>query len=207
MRGKAMVTNGEHHGRRAALAGDDRRRFARPSIRCWSQRRMPVIGGFVGATARGRHDDAGPGRIGLLGGDHRRVPRRDGDSDLDGRGRHAHRRSAHRQAHAASCRICRLPKRQSWRISAPRCCIRRRFSRRWRSNIPVRILNSQRPLDSEGTLMTGDRPARRRTADGGRVQEGRHGRRHRIDAHADGARISRAGFSRHSSGSRRRSTS
>ena len=49
---------------------------------------------------RRRHDDARARRIGLLGGDHRRVPGRDGDPDLDRRGRHADRRSAHRHEHA-----------------------------------------------------------------------------------------------------------
>ena len=44
-----------------------------------------------------RDDDARPRRLGFFRGHRRRVPGRVGDPDLDGRRRHAHRRSAHRQ--------------------------------------------------------------------------------------------------------------
>ena len=55
-------------------------------------------------------------------------------------------------------------------------------------NIPVRILNSHRAT-ARGTLITAERPKSRSAADRGRVEEGRHRRRHHVDAHADGARL------------------
>ena len=55
-------------------------------------------------------------------------------------------------------------------------------------NIPVRILNSHRAT-ARGTLITAERPKSRSAADRGRVEEGRHRRRHHLDAHVDGARF------------------
>ena len=52
---------------------------------------VAVLGGFIGATANGVTTTLGPRRIGLLGGDLRRVPGRGRNPDLDRRRRHAHR--------------------------------------------------------------------------------------------------------------------
>ena len=57
---------------------------------------VPVLGGFVGRTAR-RHHDARPRRIRLLGVACRRRDSRRGDSDLDRRRRHADGGSPHRR--------------------------------------------------------------------------------------------------------------
>ncbi len=59
-------------------------------------------------------------------------------------------------------------------------------------NIPVKILNSRRPLDARGTLITHERPASDRAAHGGRLEDRRDGRRHHLDPHADGARLPQA---------------
>ena len=100
-----------------------------------------------GQSAAGRGPRAGAGRLrrrdadgvtttlgrggsDLLGGDLRRLPRRRRNPDLDRRRRDADRRSAHRRRAVRWCRTCRLPRRRSWPISAPRCCIRRPSSRR-----------------------------------------------------------------------------
>ena len=55
-------------------------------------------------------------------------------------------------------------------------------------NIPVRILNSHR-AQARGTLITGERPKSGSAVDGGGVEEGRHGRQHHLDADVDGARL------------------
>ena len=73
-------------------------------------------------------------------------------------------------------------------------------------NIPVRILNSQRAT-ARGTLITAERPKTERAADRGRVEEGRHRRRHHLDAHADGARLPAPAVRSVRAASRRRSTS
>ena len=70
--------------------------------------RVPVLGGFVGATRRRAHDDARARRLGLLRRARRRRHRRARDSDLDRRGRHADRRSArHRGAAPRAAAVVR----------------------------------------------------------------------------------------------------
>ena len=69
---------------------------------------VPVLGGFIGATASGVTTTLGPRRIRLLGGDLRRLPRRRRNPDLDRRGRHADRRSARRgRARARAAAVLR----------------------------------------------------------------------------------------------------
>ena len=142
---QVLVTDAEHTAAAPDMDGDLRAR-ARHG-RAADRARGEVRGArrLHRRDRRRRHDDARPRRLGLLGGDLRRLPRRRRDSDLDRRRRHAHRRSARRAAAARSCRSCRSPKRRSWPTSAPRCCTRARFCRRSSKNIPVRILNSRRP--------------------------------------------------------------
>ena len=55
-------------------------------------------------------------------------------------------------------------------------------------NIPVRILNSQR-ANSLGTLITAERPDHQPAVDGGGCEERRDGGGHHLLAHADGARL------------------
>ena len=100
-RGTVLVTDAEHTAARARHGRDLRARAASWSRRASRPGEVPVLGGFIGATAERRHDDARPRRLGLLGGDLRRVPRRGRDSDLDRRRRHADRRSARRGRAAA----------------------------------------------------------------------------------------------------------
>ena len=149
--------------------------------------RIPVMGGFVGATAQRRDDDARPRRLGFFGGDRRRLPRRLRDPDLDRRGRHAHRRSAHRQESAGRAALvvrrsvrARLLRRQgaasgdhSAGGGAQHSGAHPQFAAR----------HGARHADHGGAA------EERASADGGRVEEGRHGRRHHVDAHVDGARL------------------
>ena len=135
--------------------------------------RIPVIGGFVGATRERRDDDARPRRLGLLGGDRRRVPRRVARSRSGPTSTACSPPIRASSRTRRSCRTCRSPKRPSWRTSAPRCCIRRRFSRRWRATF--RSASSTRIApQARGTLITGRAAASRPAADRRRVEEGRH---------------------------------
>ncbi len=93
---KAVVTDGEHTAA-APMFEETTAALMTHADPPLAAGRIPVLGGFVGATAERRDDDARPRRLGFFGGHRRRVPRRVGDPDLDRRGRHAHRRSAHRQ--------------------------------------------------------------------------------------------------------------
>ena len=102
-RARRMGGYPSHHGDRRPI----RPRHARMS-RCWTterarrllpilaQGRIPVTQGFIGATADGSADHAGPGRLGLHRGAARRGARRRAGGDLDRRGRVDDRRSADR---------------------------------------------------------------------------------------------------------------
>ena len=147
---RVMVTTKEHTARGAALRRDRRRAGDDESIRCWPRGAIPVIGGFVGATPDGVTTTLGRGGsdysaaiVGAgLGASEIQIW-----TDVDGMLTADPRIVARR---AASCRIFRSPKPPSWRTSARRCCIRRRFSRRSPRTFPVRILNSMRPQDAIG---------------------------------------------------------
>ena len=96
---KAVVTDGEHTAA-APLFEETTAALMAHADPPLAAGRIPVLGGFVGATTARRDDDARARRVGFFRGHRRRVPRRRRDSDLDRRGRHAHRRSAHRDESA-----------------------------------------------------------------------------------------------------------
>jgi hypothetical protein len=110
------------------------------------------------APRRRRDDDARARRVGLFGGDHRRGA---GAieiqiwTDVDGMLTADPRiiRDVHVVPHLS------FAKRRSWRISAPRCCIPRRFSRRWPQHSGAHP-EFAAAADSRGTLVTriGRRP-------------------------------------------------
>ena len=161
---------------------------------------VAVLGGFIGATARRRHDDARPRRLGLFGGDLRRVPRRRRDPDLDRRRRHADRRSAHR---AAAARRAAAVVRRSVGAgvlrregAAPEHDSAGRREEHSGAHPELAAAGESRARSSRPTA------AATAAADGARVQARRDGRRHHVDAHADGARLSAPRCSRCSSASR-----
>ena len=105
---------------------------------------IPVLGGFIGATAAGVTTTLGRGGsdysasiFGVCVGASR-------DPDLDRRRRHADRRPARLSRTRGPCRSSRSTKRPSSPTSARRCCIRARSSPPVAEKIPVRILNSSR---------------------------------------------------------------
>ena len=111
--------------------------------------RVPVLGGFVGATRRRAHDDARARRLGLLGRARRRRHRRQRDSDLDRRRRHAHRRPAHRPRAAPRAALSFAEAAELAYFGAKvlhPSTILPAIER----DIPVRILNSRKP-DGAGT--------------------------------------------------------
>ena len=148
-----------HRDRRRAHGGGaaGRTRRATPSAREIVPRvaagRVPVLGGFVGATPQGVTTTLGRGgsdySAAIIGAalDAARDP------DLDRRRRHADRRPARRRRRRASCRTCRSPRRPSWRTSAPRCCIRARSCRRSRRTSRSASSTAAAP-DGAGTLIT-----------------------------------------------------
>ena len=106
--------HGPGHRRRAhgggARHGRDMPANARARRRAnWPPGAVAGLGGFIGATPDGRDDDARARRLGLFGGDLRRLSRRGRDPDLDRCGRHADRRSARRvrSAARAAALVCR----------------------------------------------------------------------------------------------------
>ena len=173
-----------------------RRWPAKPTPRCAPRSapaidagRVPVLGGFVGATRRRAHDDARPRRLRLLRRARRRRHRRARDSDLDRRGRHADRRSARRRRRRAWCRGCRSPRRPSWPTSAPRCCTRARSCRP--SSATSRCASSTRG-EPEGDGHAHHRARRRPTArrsTGAGLQARRDRDRHHLEPDADGLRL------------------
>ena len=93
---QVLVTDAQHGAAQPDRAATDERlrSLVRPLV---EQGLVPVLGGFIGGTTDGAHDDARPGRLGLLGGPRRRGARGRGDPDLDRRRRDADRRSARRR--------------------------------------------------------------------------------------------------------------
>ena len=191
------------HRHRTASTPPRRRSWPRPTTALaatvdplLAARRIPVIGGFVGATRDGVTTTLGRGGsdysaaiVGACLGASEIQIWTDVDGMLTADPRDRPRR-------AASCRTCRSPKRRSSRTSARRCCIRRRFSRRSaRTSRSASSIRGGRRTRA-GTLITRDRPADGPAAHGRRVEEGRDGRRHHVHAHADGARLSCSGSSR-----------
>ena len=131
---------------RLAADGADAREGARSVLLpLLEQGVLPVVTGFNGATAGRPADHAGPRRIGFLGIDPGGRAGRRGALDLDRCGRH----------HDAPIRAwCRTPrcwtksptaKPPSWPTTAPRCCIRARWRRWSRRQIPVWSKNSFAP--------------------------------------------------------------
>ena len=117
------------HARDAARRARRTRRCARRSCRCSTPAACRCSAASSAPRVDGTHDDARPRRVGLFRRARRRRHRRARDSDLDRRGRHAHRRSARHRRSRGSCRSCRLPRPRSWPTSARRCCIRARSCR------------------------------------------------------------------------------
>ena len=93
---------------------------------------IPVVGGFIGATVRGARNHTRTRRFRL----HCRDPRRGSslrrDSDLDRRNRRFDCRPEGGARRANNRAPVLQSKRRSLLISAPKCCIRRRFNRRSR---------------------------------------------------------------------------
>ncbi len=115
--------------------------------------------------------------------------RRARDSDLDRRGRHAHRRPARRRGAAARAARCRSPRRPSSPTSAPRCCTRAPSCRP--SSATSRCASSTRAgPTATGTLITAE-PVRSTAPPltGARVQARRDGHRHHLEPDADGLRL------------------
>ena len=149
--------------------------------------RIPVIGGFVGATAGRRDDDARPRRIGLFGGDRRRVSRRRRDSDLDRRRRHAHGRSAHRRrsVRRAAPVVCRSVGAGLLRRQGPAPGDDSAGGRPQHSGPHSQLASSARARHADHRRAPAIEPA----ADRHRFEERGQRRQHHLDADADGARL------------------
>ena len=149
---------------------------------------MPVLPGFIGAHAQGRHHHARPRRLGLVGRDHRRRAARRGDPDLDGRGRHDDRRPAGGAGGAACCPRSASRRRPSSRTSGPRSCTPRPSSPRSRGH-PGRHPEHAEPDGARARSSPSRSAAPSRRAARHRVQEGHLGRPDLAAAHADGLRL------------------
>ena len=123
------------------------------SIRCWPRGRIPVIGGFVGATRDGVTTTLGRGGSDYSAAIVGAVPRRDGDPDLDRRGRHAHRRSAHRAGSRSVVPHLSFAEASELAYFGAKVLHPATIQPAVARNIPVRILNSRRP-QARGTLIT-----------------------------------------------------
>ena len=184
---KAVVTDGEHTAA-APLFPETTAALIAQADPLLAAGRIPVIGGFVGATDGGVTTTLGRGGsdysaaiVGACLGAAR-------DPDLDRRRRHADRRSAHRRRPAGrAAPVVRrgvgagVFRRQG---AAPG----HDSAGRGREHSGAHPELAAAP-DARGTLITaraaGERPAAHR----GRLQEGRHGRGHHLHADADGARL------------------
>ena len=150
-RARSSWSRTTHHG--AALADRD------GDGRSGSRDRPPHLeagpcrcsAGFVGASRRGPDDDARARRLGLLGrARRRRVSRARGDPDLDRRRRHADGGPARRRV-AARRRAAELRRGLRAGLLRGEGAAPEHDPARRRRDIPVRILNSQRP-EATGTL-------------------------------------------------------
>ncbi len=204
---RAIVTGAEHT---AAPPLDDRdhsRAWRRRSNPLLADRRIPVIGGFVGATTAGVTTTLGRGGSdysasivgaclgaseiqiwtdvdGMLTADPRIVPGRAG-------------RAAHFVRRGVRARLFRRQGPASGDDSAGRRPEHSRSHPEFDDVPAIRAARSSRAIGRR----------QRSSADGRRVEEGRHGRGHHVHAHADGARVPRAHFFKPSSSTARRWTS
>ena len=151
--------------------------------------RVPVLGGFVGATMDGHTTTLGRGGSdysGALVGAGIGAREIQIWTDVDGmltRGPARHRRRR------GSSRSCRSPRPPSSPISAPRCCTRARSCRP--SSATSRSASSTRGSPTAaGTLITAGAAACTARVSPGWPPSGTSGRGHHVHAHADGLWLS-----------------
>ena len=183
---RAVVTDGAHSAA-GPLAAETREAVAREIVPRVAEGRVPVLGGFVGATVQGVTTTLGRGGSDYSAADRRRGTRRPRDPDLDRRRRHADRGSAG----VANPRV--VPHLSFGEASelayfGAKVLHPSTILPAVAKDIPVRILNSRR-AEATGTTHYRRAAAGRPSARRGRVQAARdHGRDH-VDAHVDGARL------------------
>ena len=177
---RAIVTDDEHT--RATPLGTETNAALRATVvPVLDAGRVPVLGGFVGATIDGHTTTLGRGGSdysGALVGAGIDAPR---DSDLDRRGRHAERRPARDRRRRAWSPQLSFAEAAELAYFGAKVLHPSTILPAVERNIPVRILNSWKP-DGAGTLITGAGSPRRHAAHRAGVQARRHGHRHHVDA-------------------------